>query len=97
MPNLWDDCYSSRRAAGTVRLASRDPMAKPEIDPRYLSELEDVDTLIAGLRIAQRDARAAVLKPWAETIFPAANASDAELAAFIPGDIAGGERSDVAP
>lgn len=75
------------KSRGTVRLASRDPMAKPVIDPRYLSVRDDVNTLVAGLRVAQRVAQANVLKPWAETIFPAANASDAELAAFVPGDI----------
>ncbi len=75
------------KSRGTVRLASRDPLAKPVIDPRYLSAPEDVSALVAGLRIAQRIAQANVLKPWAEAIFPAANASDAELAAFIPGDI----------
>lgn len=75
------------KSRGTVRLASRDPLAKPVIDPRYLSNPDDVDTLVAGLRIAQRVAQASVLKPWAEKMEPTANASDADIAAFIPGDI----------
>lgn len=75
------------QSRGTVRLASADPLAKPVIDPRYLSAAEDVETLIAGLRIAQRMAQTDVLKPWAEQIHPAPEASDADLAAFIPGDI----------
>lgn len=92
MPNLWDDSLRGvvllqPKNRWTVRFASRDPMAKPEIDPRYLSEIEDVDTSIAGLRIPQHVAQADILKPWAETIFSAPNASDAELAASVPGDI----------
>jgi choline dehydrogenase-like flavoprotein len=75
------------KSRGTVRLTSSDPLAKPVIDPRYLSEGADVASLVAGLRIAQRLAQADVLKPWAETIFPAVDASDETLAAFIPGDI----------
>ena len=42
---------------GTVRLASRDPLAEPLIDPRYLSEPGDVDVLAAGVDLL-RDAMA---------------------------------------
>jgi choline dehydrogenase len=39
------------RSRGTIRLASADPLAKPLIDPRYLSDPEGIDeaTMLAGL------------------------------------------------
>jgi choline dehydrogenase len=52
-----------------------------------LSEDEDVATLVAGLRVAQRVAAARVLAPWADAVYPAAAASDAELAAHVRNDI----------
>ena len=44
------------RSAGEVRLASPDPLAAPEIDPRYLTDPDghDARTLIAGVRLARR-------------------------------------------
>jgi choline dehydrogenase-like flavoprotein len=72
---------------GTVRLASADPFAKPVIDPQYLSEESDVATLVAGLRVAHRIANAPVLLPWASAIVPPVAATDAELAAYVRGDI----------
>ncbi|MGC5172296.1 GMC family oxidoreductase [Microbacterium sp. DT81.1] len=44
------------RSRGTIRLASKDPVAKPLIDPRYLSDPDGVDaeTLLAGLAICER-------------------------------------------
>lgn len=41
---------------GTIRLSSADPHAKPEIDPRYLSDPDGIDraTLLAGLAECER-------------------------------------------
>jgi choline dehydrogenase-like flavoprotein len=75
------------RSHGTVRLASSDPFAKPVIDPRYLSEEDDVATLVAGLRVAHSIAATQVIAPWASEVFPSATSTDAELAAFISDDI----------
>ncbi|MFF0494071.1 GMC family oxidoreductase [Nocardia sp. NPDC004068] len=36
---------------GRLRLRSADPLWKPEIDPAYLSDPRDMDTLVAGIRI----------------------------------------------
>lgn len=72
---------------GTVRLASKDPFAKPIIDPNYLSEDTDVDTLVAGLRVAHRIASAPVLAPWASAIIPPVTATESELAAYVRDDI----------
>jgi choline dehydrogenase len=43
-------------SAGTVRLRSADPFAKPEIDPGYLSDPagNDLRVLAAGLELARR-------------------------------------------
>jgi choline dehydrogenase len=44
------------RSVGEVRLSSSDPLAAPEIDPRYLTDPEghDARTLFAGVRLARR-------------------------------------------
>lgn len=75
------------KSRGTVRLASADAFDKPVIDPQYLSEAADVATLVAGLRVAHRIATAPVLAPWAMAIEPPTSATDADLAAFVRGDI----------
>jgi choline dehydrogenase len=41
------------RSRGTVTLASRDPSALPRIDPRYLSDEEDIAVLEYGIRYAR--------------------------------------------
>lgn len=40
------------RSAGTVRLASADPLAPPLIDPDYLADPADLDLAVTGLRRA---------------------------------------------
>jgi choline dehydrogenase len=37
---------------GQVLLRSADPMARPLVDPNYLSVVSDLDTLVAGVRLA---------------------------------------------
>jgi choline dehydrogenase-like flavoprotein len=39
------------RSRGTVRLLSADPTAAPAIDPNYLDEQADLDTLVAGMEL----------------------------------------------
>ena len=38
-------------SVGTIRLASTDPFAKPLIDPRYFSNVQDLNVLIEGTKI----------------------------------------------
>lgn len=38
---------------GSIRLRSADPLAPPSIEPNYLTEPADVETLVAGLRLAR--------------------------------------------
>ncbi|MDE2577612.1 MAG: GMC family oxidoreductase N-terminal domain-containing protein [Hyphomicrobiales bacterium] len=47
-------CLLRPKSRGAVRLASRDPRAAPLIDPNFLGEPEDVETLVAGFKITQR-------------------------------------------
>ncbi|PJI95159.1 GMC family oxidoreductase [Luteimicrobium subarcticum] len=51
------------RSTGTVRLASSDPLAKPVVDPRYLSDPDGVDraALLSGLAITERILRSPAL------------------------------------
>ncbi|MGK5730256.1 GMC family oxidoreductase [Streptomyces sp. URMC 124] len=49
------------RSRGSLTLASADPTAHPLIDPRYLSDPHDVDTLVEGVRIARDIAATAPL------------------------------------
>jgi choline dehydrogenase-like flavoprotein len=49
---------------GSVRLSSAAPGAAPVIDPRYYTDSRDIDTVIAGLRIAREIGSAPALAPW---------------------------------
>lgn len=40
------------RSEGTVRIASPDPRAAPDIDPQHLSHADDLARLVAGVRLA---------------------------------------------
>ncbi|ATG49069.1 GMC family oxidoreductase [Celeribacter ethanolicus] len=46
---------------GTITLASADPQTPPKIDANYLGTAEDVETLLAGLKIARRVMQAPAL------------------------------------
>lgn len=41
------------RSRGVIRLRSRDPLAPPVIQPRYLSAEADISTLLTGLKLAR--------------------------------------------
>ncbi len=43
-------CLLRPRSRGTVRLAGKDPLSAPEIDPGFLSVRDDVDRLVRGFR-----------------------------------------------
>ena len=44
-------CLLRPRSAGSVRLASKDPLALPLVDPDFLSDRDDVERMIRGFRI----------------------------------------------
>jgi choline dehydrogenase len=53
------------RSSGVVRLLSADPFDAPEIDPRYLTDPEDLQTLLAGVELARRIASTQPLASFA--------------------------------
>lgn len=71
-------------SAGYVRIASRDPMDAPAINPRYLSDAQDRQVLLAGIRAARKIFASEPLAGLIESeLFPGADqASDDELLAF---------------
>ena len=46
-------CLLRPRARGSVRLASADPLAAPQVDPRFFGDPEDLRLTVAGLRYAR--------------------------------------------
>jgi choline dehydrogenase len=58
-------------ARGTVRLASADPDIAPLVDPAYLADPRDLDTMRRGLAAARRIGSAEALGPWrGEEVLP---------------------------
>jgi choline dehydrogenase len=73
------------RSRGTVRLASSSPADAPVIDPRYLSDPDDLRMLIDGIHMSREIGRAEALREWtSREFFPGAElSSDAELTRYI--------------
>jgi len=78
-------CALKPKSRGAVRLASPDPFAAPLIDPAFLAEPEDVETLVAGFKLTQRLMRAPSLRAhWTRELFGGDKAkSDDEIRAFL--------------
>jgi choline dehydrogenase-like flavoprotein len=76
-------CVLSPRSRGELTLASKDPTAKPRIRHNYFAEPADLDTMVAGLRIALEIGRQSALAPYTERphSFPASD-SEADLRAM---------------
>jgi len=78
-------CVLRPRSRGSVRLASKDPMAAPLIDPNFLGERDDLDRMIQGFKVT----RAILSQPalaglGGKAMAEWANAStDAQIEAFI--------------
>ena len=67
------------RSRGSVGLADADPDTAPLVDPNYLGHDEDVETMLAGLRIARRIGDAEALAPWRKAeILPGPGHTDAD-------------------
>jgi choline dehydrogenase-like flavoprotein len=47
-------CALRPKSRGEVRLGSADPMAAPVIDPRFLSDPEDLELMVKGFKIIQQ-------------------------------------------
>jgi choline dehydrogenase len=73
------------RSHGEIRLRSADPTAAPVIDPRYFSAREDLDLLVAGVKLSREIAATAPLAGMlGKEVFPGPDAkSDDDLRASI--------------
>jgi choline dehydrogenase-like flavoprotein len=77
-------CLLRPRSRGTVRLAGPDPMAAPRIDPRFLSDADDVRRLVRGFRLMREIMQAPALAPWhGGELFSAGARDDAQIEAFV--------------
>ncbi len=75
-------CVLRPRARGQVAVVSPDPRTKPLIVHNYLSDPEDMRTMVAGLREVLELARTEPLARYAQTqVVAPASESDADLAA----------------
>jgi choline dehydrogenase len=88
-PHPWSGCTFSvcqlrPESRGTVRITSRDPLAAPSMQPRYLSTELDRRYAVEALKYARRLAAAPALRPYlSEEYRPgAAVGTDDELLEF---------------
>jgi len=76
-------CVLRPHSRGTVRLANADPSASPLIDPAFLSDPRDIQTLRKGARMMAEIMNAPALNRYrGQELYPAGQ-SDAELDAAI--------------
>lgn len=59
-------CLMRPRSRGTVRLASADPLAPARIDPAYLAEPADLETLVDGVMMTRDLGAATAFADWRE-------------------------------
>lgn len=57
-------CVLRPRSRGTLRLASRDPMADPLIDPAFLADPDDLERMVRGFRLTRTILEAPALAPY---------------------------------
>jgi choline dehydrogenase-like flavoprotein len=77
-------CQLRPESRGFVHIKSADPTQPPAIQPRYLSNRSDRDTVVAGMKLLRRIMQQPAMRRYiAEERAPAARCtSDAELLAF---------------
>ena len=77
-------CALKPKSRGAVRLRSADPLAAPLIDPNFLAEREDLETLAAGFKLTRRLMEAPALRSqWSKELFSAGVNSDDEIRDFL--------------
>jgi choline dehydrogenase-like flavoprotein len=77
-------CVLRPKSRGTVTLASADPTAHPLIDPAFLKDERDVQTLMRGAKLLQRILRAPAFdRAKATALYAADSDDDAEILADI--------------
>jgi choline dehydrogenase-like flavoprotein len=75
------------KSRGSVKLASRDPLAAPLIDPNFLDDADDAARMVKGFRIMRNILnQPAMARFGARELSRSADAkTDAEIEAFIRG------------
>ncbi|NKZ10863.1 choline dehydrogenase [Mycolicibacterium septicum DSM 44393] len=69
---------------GTVRLASTDPFTAPLIDPNYLSEPQDLATLVAGMELVRETVKhPAIASEVGREVLPGPDQAGGDLADFV--------------
>jgi choline dehydrogenase len=83
-------CPITPRSRGRLRLAGPDPRAAPLLDPNYFGDERDMQTMLAGLRIAREIARMPALDGWRHSeVAPGPIArTDGELRAYVRATLA---------
>jgi len=77
---VWaSPCLLTEHSRGTVRLLSKDPTAKPVIHNAFYTQGDDMQRMIAGLRLLQEICAQPAMKPYAQTPFntPAGDSEEA--------------------
>ena len=73
-------CVLRPHARGEVGLTDADPLKQPRIDPRFLSDGRDEDTLLAGVKLTRQILEAPALQPYRKRdVYPYSGLSDEEL------------------
>ncbi len=78
-------CLLTPESRGSVRLASADPLAAPLIDPAFLSTPDDMDRMVAGVKLMREILAQPALTGLGgrEGAASASARSDAQIAAYI--------------
>ena len=77
-------CVLRPKSRGSVRLASNDAKKAPVIDMGFLTEPEDMDLLLKGVRGMRQLLQAPALTPWrGKELYTTGEESDAELEEII--------------
>jgi choline dehydrogenase-like flavoprotein len=77
-------CVLRPKSRGSVRLRSADPMAAPLIDPNFLGEPEDLETMVAGYKLTRRLMEAPALKALQKKdLFTANVRTDDDICAIL--------------
>ena len=73
-------CILRPHSRGEVGLQDADPMKAPRIDPKFLSDSRDEDTLLAGLKITRQILEAPALQSFRKSdVYPYSGLSDEQL------------------
>ncbi len=85
LENGWSAhiCGLRPHSRGTVRLASDNPAAAPQIDPAFLADPRDAALLLRGARMLEQVVQAPALAPWRGRRLYPHDGSDAALMADI--------------